>query len=70
MGLGGFVCNFGCIVAKQDECLPTVETPDLSKEVIISRIKGSWLKKSKRHVGYILRNLSNCLSRKISGQVD
>lgn len=65
-GLG----HFGCIVAKQDECLPTVETSGLSKELIISRIKGSWLKNSKRHVGYMLRKLSNYANRKIFGQVD
>lgn len=56
--------------AKQDECLPTVEIPDLSKELIINRIKGSWLKSSKGHIGYILRKFSQCVNRKIFGQVD
>lgn len=65
MGLGVFACHFGCVVARQDECLPTVETPDLSKELIISRIKGSWLRNSKRHIGYILRKLSNCEQKNI-----
>jgi len=70
MRLGVFVCHFGCIVQKQDECLPTAETPDLSKELIISRTEGSWLKTGKGHTGYKQRKLSNSVSRKIFGHVN